>query len=368
MSKENTHHQFKSSFLDSVLNSARFGIASYEPVRDSDGTIADFKIIYTNWEVPSNFGLTPDDVIGKNCSDVYPGIFANGVFERMKTAIETGTPDSYEIEVAAISGSIWLSAAIEVVDGVVNMTSKNITSEKLAALHLESMNKKLERKNDELASFAYIASHDLQEPLRKIMMFTSRIVDKEKNFSPQTHEFFSAITATAERMQNLIRDLLSYSKLDAENQSKEKTDLAEMLDEAAATLDEPVELIINGQLPVIKAIPSQIGQLFSNILDNAMKYRKRDVEPEITVSVTHDVVQNKKYLKISVADNGIGFDPQYKDKIFEVFQRLHGKQEYSGTGVGLSICKKIMDNHNGFIEADGNPGVGAVFTMYFPEK
>jgi len=369
MSTDNLHqHHYKSSFLDSILNSARFGIASYEPIRNNDGKITDFLITYTNWEVPANFGLTPEDVIGKTCSEVYPGIFKNGVFEKMVAAMESGRPDAYEIEVMRNGESLWLSAAIEVVNGSVNMTSKNITSEKQAALHLENMNKMLARKNEELASFAFIASHDLQEPLRKIMMFISRILEKEKDFSPQSQMYFSNITTAAQRMQNLISDLLTYSKLDADPLSKEKVDFEEMLAEATAELDDHESVVIADKLPVINAIPSQINQLLTNIIGNSVKYRKPEIDLKITV--TSDVVEHnrKKYYKVSIADNGIGFDPQYKEKIFEVFQRLHGKQEYSGTGVGLSICKKIMENHNGFIEADGTPGEGAIFSMYFPVK
>ncbi len=370
MSKDNLHphHHYKSSFLDSILNSARFGIASYEPVRDEAGKIIDFKITYTNWEVPANFGLTPDDVIGKTCREVYPGIFENGVFNKMVSAMESGRPDEYEIEIIQDGESLWLTAAIEIVNGSVNMTSKNITAEKKAALHLENMNKILARKNDELASFAFIASHDLQEPLRKIMMFISRILEKEKDFSPQGQQYFGNITVAAQRMQNLISDLLSYSRLDADQLQKEKISLADMFDEAVAELEQPIDLKVEGKLPVINAVSTQICQLLVNILENSFKYRRQDVD--LTVSVSSEIVEvdKIKYHKIAVADNGIGFDPQYREKIFEVFQRLHGKQEYSGTGVGLAICKKIMENHNGFIEADASPGNGAVFTMFFPVK
>lgn len=361
-------HHYKASFLDSVLNSAQFGIASYEPVRSNDGAITDFRIIYTNWEVPANFGLTPDDVIGKLCSEVYPGIFENGVFGRMVKAIESDSPDHYEVEAKKDGETMWLSGAIEIVDGFVNMTSKNITDDKLAALHLEKMNRALERKNDELTSFAFIASHDLQEPLRKIMMFTSRIHERKAEFSPQVMSYFTSIVATAERMQGLIMDLLSYSRIGRDTSDFEKTDLNEMVGDGAADLDESVDLQIDGELPTVRAVPTQMSQLFANILDNAVKYSKADIPPQIRISSSKTTFDHKKYWKISIADNGIGFDPQYKEKIFEVFQRLHGKQEYSGTGVGLAICKKIMENHGGFIEADSVEGKGSVFSMYFPVK
>ncbi len=358
----------KASFLDSILNSAKFGIASYAPIRDETNVIIDFEILYSNWEVPSNFGYTAKDVIGKKCSEVYPGIFENGVFDRLKSAVETGVSDTYEINASTTNEPLWLSAFVEVLDGVVNVTSKNVTLEKKNAIELEIMNSRLARKNDELASFAYIASHDLQEPLRKIMMFTSRIMEKEKNLGQQSRDYFENISATADRMQKLIRDLLSYSKLDGESQKKEKTNLNSILKEMLSGIQHPIEITKNENLPIIKAIPSQISQLFCNLIDNSVKYRKADTNLEISINVSHEIIDTKNWLKISFSDNGIGFDPQYKSKIFEVFQRLHGKQEYSGSGVGLSICKKIMENHAGFIDATGEFGIGATFNLYFPSK
>lgn len=368
IAEKSEHDLLKASFLDSILNSAKFGIASYAPLFDDNNEITDFKVLYTNWEVPSNFGLSAADVIGKKCSEVYPGIFHNGVFDRLKAAIESGVTDSYEINASLSNEPLWLSASIEVVDGVVNVTSKNITAEKKAASELEIMNDRLAQKNEELASFAYIASHDLQEPLRKIMMFTSRIIEKEKDISERSQEYFESITSTADRMQKLIKDLLSYSKIDAEQQSKSKTNLKAVLKEVVSTVLEPFDLSVEGTLPTIKAIPSQIHQLFTNLVDNAVKYRNPAGKLSLVVAVTDENLHQKNWIKIAVSDNGIGFDPQYKSKIFDVFQRLHGKQEYSGSGVGLSICKKIMDNHGGFIDADSEPGKGATFNLYFPTK
>lgn len=360
-------------FLYAVLNSAYYGIANYEPIRDNSGQITDFKITYSNREVPANFGLTITDVVGKTCREVYPGIFENGIFERMVACIQSGQPDTYEIDVQQNERAIWLNAAIEKVCDSVTVSSKNVTKEKESALHLEHMNGLLNNKNKELASFTYIASHDLQEPLRKIQMFASRILENDRaHFSETSLNYFNSMTATANRMQRLIDAVLSYSSMDSEKVKTEKTDLNRLLKDVLLlidnALDEKQAVIERGELPTLKIVPIQFQQLFLNILNNALKYSKTNEKPVINIDAELDDSQKQHYWKISIADNGIGFDPQYKEKIFEVFQRLHGKNEYIGTGVGLAICQKIAKNHNGFITADGEPGVGATFNIFVPTK
>jgi len=360
------------NFLAMILNSADFGIASYEPIYDDSADIIDFRITYTNADVPQNVGLTIEQVIGKTCKEVYPGIFENGVFDKMKTSILTGLRDTYEVKVPVKNGNmIWLTAAIELVNGSLTITSKNSTAEKEAALNLEKMNKLLNAQNEDLASFTYIASHDLQEPLRKIRMFTSRILEiKDENLTSKALDYFATITATVERMQNLINDLLLYSKMDVEIPKFTRTDLAVIVKQVTASidgdLDENQVAIKIGQLPIIDAIPTQVRQVFSNIILNAIKYRKKDINTEIEIAAQTDYINDEKFWKISISDNGIGFDIQYKDKIFEVFQRLHGKLEYAGSGIGLAICKKIMKHHQGYITADSILGKGSVFCIYFP--
>lgn len=383
---ERTHElESSESFLNAILNSAYYGIASYEPVRNSAGIVEDFRVTYSNAEVPGNFGLTVDQILNKKCSEIYPGIFENGVFNKMAAVLKTGVADTYEISVPVNGKTIWLTAAIEKVNDWLTVTSKNITPEKEAALHLEKMNQllaeneaqlelknnKLQVQNEELASFNYIASHDLQEPLRKIRMFSSRIVEREQEYLSETSmAFFDNITHTAERMQNLINDLLEYSGMDSEPVEMRKIDLNVVLNEVLMNMEDTFEQksvhFSTVALPVIQGVSQQLYQLFSNIIMNALKYSKKDVKPNITLNYEQVAMPTGLFHKIAVSDNGIGFEPEYKDRIFEVFQRLHGKNEYSGTGVGLAICKKIMQRHNGFITATGVPDQGAVFTMYFP--
>ncbi|MEO8151026.1 MAG: ATP-binding protein [Bacteroidia bacterium] len=266
-------------------------------------------------------------------------------------------------------------------------TAQDVTEEKQAALHLVQLNKQLlERNNEllrsntELASFSYVASHDLQEPLRKIKAFLSRILDKEEQiFSSTTKDYFNRITTAASRMQNLIEALLSYSRTNTSEIDFKPTDLNILIEEVLLNLQDTIEekraIITLAPLPVLNIIPLQFHQLLTNIISNAIKYSRLDMQLQINITAviiaakeikTEPALANEKYWKISIADNGIGFEQQYEHKIFELFQRLHGKSEYTGTGIGLAICKKIMQNHSGFINATGQPGIGATFNIYLP--
>jgi signal transduction histidine kinase len=364
------------SFLQSVLNSTNYGIASYEAVRNDSGELIDFRISYTNTEVPRNFGLEPKDVIGKNCSEVYSGIFENGIFEKMAKCMETGISEKYEVLATHEENEMWLSASIEKVNNSVAVTSKNVTSEKQAALEIEAMNAELEKQNVELASFAYVSSHDLQEPLRKIQLFASRILEREReNFSDSSVGYFKSITNAANRMQNLIESLLNYSSMDASEIKFIPLDLNKAVDEIKSNMLELIEKrnarIEVENLPTLAVIPFQFQQLLSNLISNGIKYGKPGIKPHIKINaeiVSLEEFAGKKFWKINVADNGIGFEQEYEHKIFELFKRLHGKTDYEGTGIGLAICKKIAQKHGGFIRAFGKPNVGATFSVFVPIK
>jgi PAS domain S-box-containing protein len=371
------------AFLRSILNSTHYGIASYQALTDDRGNIEDFLITYTNSEVPRNFGLLPEDVIGKTCREVYPGIFDNGIFEKLVQCMETGEPQRYEISVPYRGNDVWLAAAIEKVENSVTVASKNITEEKENQLYLEQMKKmleeknaELERKNKELESFNYIASHDLQEPLRKIQLFHSRIFERDKEkLSEMSLEYFESISSAANRMQRLIEALLSYSTTNFKGMAFEKTDLNEILADVLIDLEEPIASknarITAAQLPKASVIAFQFRQLLSNLISNGIKYSQKGIPPEITIScdeVQPEEFKSKKYFQISIADNGIGFEQKYEHKIFELFQRLHGKTDFAGTGIGLAICKKIIENHKGFIKVESKLGAGSVFSVFLPVK
>lgn len=236
--------------------------------------------------------------------------------------------------------------------------------------------------NKELSAFTYIASHDLQEPLRKTQLFISRILDdKEQILSEKNMDYFKRMQVSSNRMQMLINDLLAYSKVnEIENKSKQ-VDLNIVLKNVLAefslvqTIAETNTVIHYERLPLIKGTVFQLEQLFTNLITNSIKYCATDKTPIIEIQTSiidgKDILIKsvdilKKYNKITIKDNGIGFEQQYAEQIFTLFQRLHDKQTYSGTGIGLTICRKIVENHKGFIAASGVPNEGTTFTIYLP--
>jgi PAS domain S-box-containing protein len=250
---------------------------------------------------------------------------------------------------------------------------------RLLAEELQLTNNQLVEANKQLEQFASIASHDLKEPLRKIITFSDLLLnDEESKLSEQGEKNFSKVIESARRMSRMIEDILSFSFL-VQKQEFQTISLQAVLDETLELLDEPIKeknaLISSDNLPQLKVIPSQIRQLFQNLISNSLKFSRRDVQPNL--SITHQFINGKQitqhgiksevdYLQIRFEDNGIGFDQKDREKIFELFKRLHTRNEYSGTGIGLAIVKKIVENHDGFISAESSQQQGAGFIILLP--
>jgi PAS domain S-box-containing protein len=258
---------------------------------------------------------------------------------------------------------------------------KDITEQHLSNVALEEQNRELEQSIKELESFNRVASHDLQEPLRKIQTFISRISEKDlANLSETGKEYLVKIESSAHRMRILIDDLLLFSRTNRSEEVFEKSDLNLVLENASFELAQNIEEknaeIKSCTLPVLHVIPFQVQQLFVNLIGNALKYSRTGVKPLIEIDCEKLAAahypgfitdKRRKYYKITVSDNGMGFEQQYAEDIFLLFKRLHQKSDYPGSGIGLSICKKIAENHNGYIVAEGKPGVGATFSVFLPE-
>ncbi len=236
-------------------------------------------------------------------------------------------------------------------------------------------NEQLIKTNEELEQFAYVSSHDLQEPLRKIQTF-SEMLTTSMEVNAQSARYLEKINSAARRMSNLINDLLNYSRLSKTDERFMRTDLNEVLQNVKNDFEILIEqknaVIESDVLPVIQAIPVQINQLFYNLVSNALKFSEQQPVIRIKAKVLSSPTQlpglmaDHKYLHLTFSDNGIGFSPAHAEQIFVIFQRLNDRSNYSGTGIGLAICKKIVENHHGHITASAQPGAGATFDIYLP--
>jgi PAS domain S-box-containing protein len=383
----------KEDYLNQIINNAPDAVI-----------VINEKNIITLWNPKTEeiFGWKAEEVLGLNLSDIIiPTQYRDGHREGMKRLLKTGEPRilNKTLELAALNKegkefpiSLTVSQAVQHGDKLFISFIRDITLEKhnkedlivkskqLEEINqtLELKNKELENSNAELASFSYVASHDLQEPLRKIQAFSSRIIETEK-LSDKTQDYFNRIIAAGERMQNLILALLDFSRTNTTEVILEPCDLNTIIEESKSDLHlsilEKQAIIEHENLPTINGVYIQLSQLFTNLIDNALKYSRPEIKPHIRI--TASIIEGKiiehtsaskqtKYHAIQFADNGIGFEKEYENKIFELFQRLHHKNEYSGTGIGLAIVKKIVINHNGFIIAEGKPNIGSTFTIYIP--
>jgi PAS domain S-box-containing protein len=336
-------------------------------------------------------GVTPgENIYGKTAWDVYPKEIAQRHTDEDQYVMSTGAPVREREEEArpAAPNIRWLSTTrIPLRDpggrivGLVGV-SLDITQRRADEEKLRRFAAQLESSNAELQNFASVASHDLQEPLRKIQAFGDRLRAKcAEQLSSQGQDYLDRMQNAAERMQTLIQDLLQLSRVTSRAQPFQQCDLPKIVNEVIGDLEVRLEQtrgkIEVEQLPTIEADPLQMRQLFQNLISNALKFHRPEEPPlvriqsELFAAVDQSIPGARppdKIARIIVQDNGIGFDPKYADQIFSVFQRLHTKTEYEGTGIGLAVCRKITDRHGGTIVAESEEGRGSTFTITLPVK
>jgi two-component system, chemotaxis family, CheB/CheR fusion protein len=251
---------------------------------------------------------------------------------------------------------------------IILLAIEDITERRYTEWRLEAQRSELQRSNAALVEFASVASHDLQEPLRKILTFGERLNASVLHLPlGDARLHLERMMGAAARMRTLIDDLLTYSQVATRVEPFVSTDLNKIAHEVIVDLETAIAdvgaRIEVGALPVLDADPLQMRQLFQNLLGNAIKYCKKGTTPHVTLASTR---AGRRHYTITVADNGIGFNDQYAEKIFKMFERLHGRMEYAGSGIGLAICRQIVERHGGTIAATGRPGDGATFTVTLP--
>jgi signal transduction histidine kinase len=291
--------------------------------------------------------------------------FAMGLAEHFN-ALDRVSKGDLDARVLGDSQVDLLESLKGVTNGMINSVSREIGERKQAEDKLNKTLEELERSNSELEQFAYVASHDLQEPLRMVSSYMQLLERRYKGkLDSDADEFIDFAVDGATRMQRLINDLLMFSRVGTKGKPFETTDcnavLADVLRDLSSAIKESGAVVTHDELPIIMADGTQIVQLFQNLVANAIKFCGKD-EPRVHISFE----QKDNACVFSVSDNGIGIDPEYKDRIFVIFQRLHGKTDYPGTGIGLSVCKRIVERHGGQIWVESESGKGSTFRWTVP--
>jgi signal transduction histidine kinase len=372
--------------LEAVFNASTNGIAVFDSVYDENGQVFDFHWKYSNQQAQRFAEAHMPE--GSNLRELFKKSKAESLIETIKRVVESGEPTAFDYQLEKNGSQVWYHAvAVKLEDGIV-LTQQDITDRVKAKQNLLNLNETLKEKNrelktmnEELTNFAFIASHDLREPLRKIQLFAGQLKDRElSNINERANQYVTKILGAVHRMNDLIEDVLTYSRASVSARPKGvEADLNDVLRQVLTDLSEVIRehdaLITHNKLPMFKCNALQISQLLQNMVHNALKFQSGDKQPRVEVNAqiiageTIDsplVNPEAQYLKLEVSDNGIGFEQQYADKIFGMFQRLHGRAVFPGTGMGLAICRKIAENHKGFIIARSVLGEGATFTCYLP--
>lgn len=368
-------------FVETIIENSKEIIAVYDK---------DCRLITLNKACEDMIGFTREGVTGKLLTDIFPGIKGTKSEQDLLKALGgeviqnlpyfsslTGRYiQNYITPLRNNEGEIYAALAI-----ATDVTELVENQQAIVHAHeeLQKKNKVLERMNEEMKAFTYIASHDLKEPLRKIKMFATRMEKDMPATSDKGRDYVVRIVNAATRMQNLIAALFSYASLSPEEFKYSLCNLNDLLAVVMKNIAEVVEekkaVVEIGELPSLYIIPFQFEQLFTNLIENSIKYSNHDCSPHVTINAAYvsdlkieGYATEGNYWHILVVDNGIGFKSEYSDKIFKLFTRLHGVSDYIGNGIGLSICKKIVENHQGIINAVSQPGQGATFNIYIPDK
>jgi signal transduction histidine kinase len=370
-------------YMQTIINLFKEPMQVLQPIFDKD-EIVDFRFKLTNQAYASYANATPQEIQGKKVGEVFPGYFETASFTNSVETYRTGKPLTFEVHYDKDGLDLYNLMNTAKLEDEVIIHFTDFTRLRQLQLQLEKKIEELNRSNDNLLQVAYIAGHDLQEPLRKIQAFSDRLIKRpEGQLSETDRNYLQRISSAAARMSTLINDLLAYSRIVTYPQDFDTVSLTTVVNDVLMTLDWAISQsgaqIVVHDLPTVNGNASQLTQMFQNLLSNALKFTRSGTRPCVEVS---SVVRKRSELlpdmepispaslfyEISVRDEGIGFDAKYAERIFQVFQRLHGKNEYAGTGIGLAICRQVVAGHGGWISAVGVPDQGATFRVFLPAE
>jgi|GEM_PF-1905901 len=374
--------------LRTVIDHSPAGLILVDPIYDESGRIVEFIYRMTNKTNADIVGKAIQEMEGHRIGDVFPGWQQLELFTDLVEVCRTGQSKQYIGEYDSFGIRAWFDYHYTKVGEGVLLTFLDVTALKEAEMTqqvqtqaLERSNRDLLRSNDNLKQFAYIASHDLQEPLRKILSFGDILSERHgSQLGESGLDLIQRMQTASRRMSSLIHDLLAFSRISNHAPRLHQVDLEAIargvLHDLELRLAESGGQVELGHLPRLSGDRSQLHQLMTNLITNALKFHRPGVAPRVVIraqTVTGEALPEgtglpaeARYHRIEVSDNGIGFDEKYLDRIFTLFQRLHGKTSYAGTGIGLAICKRVVENHHGYLTASSRPGKGSSFWIYLP--
>jgi signal transduction histidine kinase len=377
--------QRQADLLQGVLNSSASSILVLDPLRDDAGQIQDFRISLANPATQRLFAhfvgheFSLDDLLTYTLLTLFPSGKERALFSALIAVVSNGQPIKGPVDYPQF-GLTYEYDISSFRDGVLMITT-DITPLRVYQQQLEANNVALVRSNEYLQQFAYVASHDLQEPLRKIQAFSDLLLTQyAEKIDSLGQDLLKRQQSAAQRMQTLVKDLLEYSRLTNQQLPFEPLSLQGIvqgvLNDLETTIRGTGAQVTVDDLPTIPGNATQLRQLLQNLIANALKFAQPGLPPEVRVQVaylrTDQLPQpvlttpGNRWIALTVADNGIGFDESHRERIFELFHRLHGRSQYTGTGIGLAVVKKVVENHRGFITATSQPGAGSTFTVYLP--
>jgi signal transduction histidine kinase len=367
--------------LDAIFQTTLTAVYLGEAIRSAEGEIEDMKFLRVNKTFTSITGWSEEDLLTRSLLTISPATKKTQFIDRLKSVLETGEPVLDTLYYPIINR--WFEFSMSRMDiNKVTVSFFEVTGLKRKESELQQTINSLKRSNENLEEFTRVASHDLKEPIRKISFFGGQLIQLlQGKASEEELKLLERMELATGRMRQLIDDLLEYSHVNVHAHEKEEIDLNKKLKLVLTDLELHIKKknakIKIGKLPTVNGYRRQLQQLFQNLISNSLKYSKPGVPPEIIIKAikvkgSHSGVELPAHLLrqnfhlIELTDNGIGFDQSDAERIFNVFIRLHGNYEYSGTGVGLSIVRKVVENHDGYIAAFGKPGKGASFKILLP--